>query len=224
MWPLPQLKNEQIHLVIYADRAVCVRFVHDGSCLRLQDYRAYCITPGDAQSLCNIAELHDCITDFVTTFNVRAAYLSIVLTADFLQERLVHHVKSDALFEELLGKPEMHTAYQLQYVGPYEDGFLFYICGVSQALRLQLQLLFHRLPLHMHRVISSFHAQTEVYKHTMKSTFSQARLVQELHVERVHIPAVFSPEVVCKSIKIEPGISFVQEDIVYAWGSFLGAE
>lgn len=223
MWPLPQLKNEHIHLVLHHDRVACMRFVDDGPYVRLQDYRAYHITLGNAQLLDNITELQEAIIDFVTAFNMQAAYLSIVLAADLLHERLVLHAKSDITLEALQD-PDPHMVYQLQHIGPHEDAFLFYIFGISHALRLQLHLLHHRLPVHMHRVISPLHAQIEVYKRIAASAFSQARLVQELHVEGVRIPAVFSPEVLRRSIKIEPSASFVHEDVVYAWGSFLGAQ
>lgn len=223
MWPLPQIKNEHIHLVLYPNRAVCVRFVPEQGYVRLQDYRSYSFALGNAQLFFNITQLSDVISNFITSFDLQAAYLNIVLTPDLVQERLVQYAKSDATLEDLQAHA-MHTAYQLQYVGPHEDAFLFYICGISQVLKLQLGLIHNRLPVHMYRVISPLHAQIEVYKRIAAPAFSQARLVHELHMQRVQIPAVFSPEVLRRAIKIESNTSFVHEDIVYAWGSFLGAQ
>lgn len=223
MWPLPQLKNEHIHLVLRQDRAVCARFVREGAFTHLQDYRAYDLAQASPQLLFNSTELHTVINDFINTFNLQAAYLHIVLASDLVQERLVRHTKSDATLAEL-DVVDMHSAYQLQYIGPHEDAFLFYICSISQAFKLQLALLHHRLPVHMHRVVSPLHVQIEAYKCIAAPIFSQARLVQELHMQKVQIPSVFSPEILRRLIKIKSDVSFVHEDIVYAWGSFLGAQ
>lgn len=224
MWPLPQIKNDRIHLVLHAERAVCVRFVWDGLCMRMQDYRVYHIPIGNARLLTNITGLQAALVDFITTFKLHGSYLSIVLGPDLLQERVIRHSKSDATPDEIVPERDAHTLYHMQHIGPHEDTFLFYLYAVSQPFKLQLELLHHRLPVHMHCVVSPLQAQIEVYKRIAAPAFSQARLAQEIDVEKVYIPSVFSPEVLRRSIKIDLNIVYNAQDVVSAWGSFLGAQ
>lgn len=224
MWPLPQIKNEQIHLVLHRERAVCIRFVPDGPYVRMQAYRTYHIPVGSTRLLYNVSALQAAVTDFITTFKLNSAYLSIVLGADLLSEHVIRHAKSDAQLTELLQERAAHTLYQVRHIGPHEDAFLFYVCAVSQPLRLQLEMFHHQLPVHMHRVVSSLNAQIEVYKRIAAPAFSQARLAQEIDTERVHIPTVFSPELLRRSVKIDPGMVYNSQDVVHAWGSYLGAQ
>ena len=168
--------------------------------------------------------LQEALFDFIATFKLYAAYLNIVLGADLLTERLIVHAKSDASLEELIHERTVHTLYHAEHIGPHEEGFLFYVYGISQPLRLQLALLHHQLPVHMHQVISPWHAQAKVYKYITASVFSQARLVQDIDILHVQIPAVFSSEIFRRLVKTNPGVVYEHSDIVHAWGSFLGVQ
>lgn len=222
MWPLPQIKNEHISIVLHRDRIFCARFVPGGPFLHL-DCRAYEISIGNEHIFFNTTALQDAVADFIEICSLQAAYISVVLGEDLAKEHLILHAKSDVSLEELL-PCESHTEYCLDYIGPRENQFLLYVCAVSHMLMLQVGIFHYQLPVHLHSVVSPLNAYIQVYKHIAGSAFSQARLAHEIDLERMVIPAVFSTEIIRRSIKIKSGKAYTNQDIILAWGSFLGVQ
>jgi hypothetical protein len=222
MWPLPQTKNEYMHVVVHPDHVTCVTFIRENEHLQVRNYHEYHIPIGDMRSLDNITALQGAIDHFITEKKLHFSYVTVVLAPDLLDERLILHSKSDAHLADLLPDYGMHVKYQVQYIGSQEDGFLFYVCGIAHALIMQLQMLHQKLPIHTHHIVSPFYAQMNVYAHVTASAFSRARLVQEIDFDRVCIPIVFSHEVLRRSIKIDVDTACTDQDLVYVWGSLLG--
>lgn len=216
MWPLPQIKNEHLHLVVHRDRVVCMHFLKEFNSLRMAA-KVYEFPLGNKDMLCNLAALEKAVLHAVQAFGVEFAYCSMVLGSDLMYEQFVVQASSD------LGDfpKKMHTCQTAHYVGPLEDNFLFYVMGYSELVKLQLDLFHARLPIHIHHIIGSFHAQTNVYMHMAGNAFSHARLAQDVDIDNAVIPAVFSTQMLKRSVQSVP--SFVQQqDAVLAWGSFLG--
>ena len=209
-------------LLCMQTRLTCISYLQENNVARLCNYRTYCVPVGNNRLLTNITALQNAVGDFVSKAKLEGAHLNIILAPELLREQLIRHTKSDVSLEDIVQEPELHTESCMQYVGPIDDGFLFYISHIAQSLKLQLQLWHHTLPVHMHSIISPFAAQLHVYKHKAASTFSRARLVQDIDIDRVRIPALFELDVQ-RMLKIDQHIRCNNQDIVYAWGSYLGA-
>lgn len=216
MWPLPQLKNEHLHLVVHHDHVVCARFVQEIHGVRMVAH-VYEFPLGNKKILCNLAALENAVLHGIKAFGVEFAFCSMVLGSGLMRERFVVQSSSDPSYVNT----KMNIHQSTHYVGPLEDRFLFYLMSYSELVKLQLDLFHARLPIHLGHIITPFHAQTHIYRHIAGKAFSHARLAQDVDIDTAVIPAVFSAQMLKRSVQSVPS-SVQQHDVVLAWGSFLG--
>lgn len=223
MWPLPPIKNESITVIVHSDRVACVWLKSDKEGFRIFGYRSYAIHVGDARLIFNSSSMQQAVEDFINHFGLHYCFVRFVLGPALLDEKLfsVHSGDADAA-TKLIPSADHQWAYQITYIGPREDIFLYYVCGISRLLYLQLELLQQRLSLHMQAILSPLQTQIEVFRYVSGKAYCKARLAQAADMQAINIPSIFSKELLCRVGISGACISEDVRDPIYAWGSFLG--
>lgn len=216
MWPLPALNHKHIHLIIQPHAISCYYIKQHDEQLLSDAHEQYDLPPINASIMHNPTALKAAISNFITTHHLQNSFCNIILRAPLIQEQLVNHHNSYAQLHNLI-EPDHMIHYTHTYIGPDENLFLFYVCGIPKILLLQLQLILMQLPLHLQTISSPLHAQYACYKKIHGSHINQTQLIQSIDKEKIMIKNILSAPL------FQQQKMATDENLLYAMGSFIGS-
>lgn len=215
MWPLPTLNHKHVHIILGPQAISCYYIAQHNQQLLPEMYEQYELPPITTSIIHNPTALKHAIFTFITTHHLQNSFCHIVLAAPLIQEQLLSNHNSYAELHDFI-KPDSMVHYTHTYIGPDENLFLFYLCGIPHILLLQLKLIFMQLPLHLQTISSPLHVQYECYKKIYGPNLNQTHLIQSIDKEKISIKNIFSSPLFQQQKTID-------ENLLYAIGSFIGS-
>ncbi len=216
MWPLPTLSHKHVQIIIEPEAVSCYQITQHNEQLLPEAHQQYELPPITTSIIPNPTALKNCILTFIKAHHLDNSSCHIILTTPLIEEQLLSHHNSYAQLHHLIEADSM-IHYNHTYIGPDNDLFLFYVCGIPETLLLQLKLIFMQLPVHLQTISTPLHAQYECYKKIYGSHVNQTQLIQSIDKEKITIKNILSAPLFQQQKRI------VDENLLYAIGSFIGA-
>lgn len=221
MWPLPPINDKHLYITLHQDHLSCYWVTSQDNTAFIEAHQHYDIPFLSPDVMYNQTAIQRMINAFITEHNLAYCYCHYVLHAPFIHEQLLPHIKGSAQLEELIQDQHIHMYYDYDYIGPYNEQFLFYVCSMAQPMLLQLKMMHKQLPCYLQSVSSSFSVQFNLYKH-LHASYNQTHLIESIDKEKIIITSLFSPELLQLHVRSKKEYEY-DHDLVYVLGSFLGS-
>jgi hypothetical protein len=175
----------------------------------------------------NPTKINLIINNFIKKNKITRPLISISISGPSVFEKIVTITKSDPTIEDFKLKDINNLQINYTYLCPAISentniGFIFYICGISQAQIFQYKLLKKKSSTSLALITTELASIIELYKYIKDQNFNQSQLAMDLSTNSYNIKTLFSPSIISKISKIKNNLNINLEQESQCLATSLG--
>lgn len=194
MWPLPDLKNELVtividssHLYLGVIRANTIK----NTPFVLHAYRAIQNVALDTY-IYNMSFFEKQIKAFIASYKLENAFFVLSIAGPKIEERLVHLKKATPSHADFIHLGLQKFVWDFTYLYTHEQGeSVFAISGIQRELLFQYQFLALKLNINLVTITTPMHSLLHLYRYVQGDAFRQAKLAIDMQAHRNHFESYF---------------------------------
>ena len=212
MWPLPTINNELLSISLNDTALTCswIQSTKNSTPTMLKAYASYPLNNLEYHNalVFNPTYLTHCIQNFIHQNHLEHAYCMLSISGKSIVEAITtlpiaSPQPTDFSFTKL-----RNLLWDYRYLYPNNnDQFDFYVCGITQSLLVQYQLMAIALPVNLLVITTELMALLNLYKRQYGPTFRHSQLARDMMRHNNDIHQLFTLDTIRRNLAIKPSLS-----------------
>lgn len=211
MWPLPNINNNVLSIALNDATLTCswIQPAHRKAPNVLKAYASHSLPHFDYTHaiVFNPTYIKECIQQFILNNKLEDAYSIMSVSGKNIIEAVTTLPVASPQPQDFAFPKLRNLLWDYQYLYPTNnEQFAFYVCGITQPLLMQYQLMATVLPMNLIVITTERMALLTLYKHQWGAIFRHTQLARDMVQHNNDIHSLFTTETIRRNLSIKPSL------------------